>query len=194
LALSRRERRQQIARCAEVLAPYAQRMFRPPWGHQTLATRFELFLQGYKVVAWNLHAYDWLEQDSKWMAERLANRIQPGSIVLLHDAQCTKRHLSREPTLEAVDMLLNQSAPFCFANRLDSERGCTQNRVVPTKQCGSIISISYILWHLLTHNEKSGVCKVIQGGIFKPALLCMDYPEPISCCGLLLLCSNVGTR
>jgi len=79
-------------------------------------------------VAWNLHAYDWLEQDSKWMAERLANRIQPGSIVLLHDAQCTKRHLSREPTLEAVDMLLNQSAPFCFANRLDSERGCTQNR------------------------------------------------------------------
>jgi hypothetical protein len=27
----------------------------------------------------------------------------------------------------------------------------------------------------LTHNEKSGVYKVIQGGIFKPTLLCMDY-------------------
>jgi hypothetical protein len=46
--------------------------------------------------------------------------------------------------------------------------------IVPTKQCGSTISISYILWLLLTHNEKSGVCKV-QGGILKPALLCRDY-------------------
>ena len=49
------------------------------------------------------------------------------------------------------------------------------NMVVPTKQCGAIISISYILWLLLTHNEKSGVCKVIQGGILKSALLCRDY-------------------
>ena len=27
----------------------------------------------------------------------------------------------------------------------------------------------------VTHNEKSGICKVIQGGILKPALLYRDY-------------------
>ena len=49
-------------------------------------------------------------------------------------------------------------------------------RVVPTKQCGSIISISYIACLLAAHSEKSGVCKVKQGSILKPALLCRDYP------------------
>ena len=47
--------------------------------------------------------------------------------------------------------------------------------VVPTKQCGSIISISYIACLLAAHSEKSGVCKVKQGSILKPALLCRDY-------------------
>jgi len=51
----------------------------------------------------------------------------------------------------------------------------TKNWVVPTKQCRLIISISYISWLLLTHNEKSGGWNVIQGDILKPALLCRDY-------------------
>ena len=48
-------------------------------------------------------------------------------------------------------------------------------RVVPTKQCGSIISIGYMSWSLAVHGEKSGVYKAIKVGIFKPALLCRDY-------------------
>jgi len=47
--------------------------------------------------------------------------------------------------------------------------------VVPTKQCGSIISISYISCLLAAHGEKSSVYKVKQGSILKPALLCRDY-------------------
>jgi hypothetical protein len=47
--------------------------------------------------------------------------------------------------------------------------------VVPTKQCRSIISISYILWLLAARGEKSGVYKARQGGISKPALFCRDY-------------------
>jgi hypothetical protein len=49
-------------------------------------------------------------------------------------------------------------------------------QVVPTKQCRSIISTSYTSWFLAAYNEKSVVCKVIQGGILKSALLCRDYP------------------
>jgi hypothetical protein len=47
--------------------------------------------------------------------------------------------------------------------------------VVPIKQCGSIISISYISCLLAAHGEKPGVYKVKQGSILKPALLCRDY-------------------
>ena len=53
----------------------------------------------------------------------------------------------------------------------------TQNLVVPTKQCGSIISRGYISWLLVAHGEKSGVYKAKKVDIFKPALLCRDYPE-----------------
>jgi hypothetical protein len=50
------------------------------------------------------------------------------------------------------------------------------NSVVPAKQCGSIISTSYISQLLSAHGEKSGVCKGKHGGISKHALLCRDYP------------------
>jgi hypothetical protein len=46
---------------------------------------------------------------------------------------------------------------------------------VPTKQCDSTISISYISWLLAAHGEKSGVYKARWGDISKPALLCKDY-------------------
>ena len=51
--------------------------------------------------------------------------------------------------------------------------------VVPTKQCGSIISMSYISYLLAAHSEKPGVYKVKQGSIPKPALLCRDYQKAI---------------
>ena len=48
-------------------------------------------------------------------------------------------------------------------------------RVVPTKQCRSIISTSYMSQLLVARGVKSGVYKAGQGGISKPALLCRDY-------------------
>lgn len=108
LDISRRERIKQVRQCAEVIAPYGQRLFRPPMGHQSVASRLDLMLERYRVVAWSFHVHDWLEQDPKWMAERLSERIRPGSIVLLHDAVSKKRYKSRKPTIEAVDILLEQ--------------------------------------------------------------------------------------
>ena len=53
----------------------------------------------------------------------------------------------------------------------------TRESVVPTKQCGSIISASYISCLMAAHSEKSGIYKVKQGSIPRPALLCKDYPN-----------------
>ena len=60
--------------------------------------------------------------------------------------------------------------------------------VVPTKQCRSIISISYISQLLAARGVKSGVYKARQGDIPKPALLCRDYPI------LILLGFEIGQR
>jgi hypothetical protein len=67
---------------------------------------------------------------------------------------------------------------FIQQNPILSQDKCL---VVPTKQCRSIISISYILWFLAARGEKSGVYKARQGGISKPELLCRDYLFPRAC-------------
>ena len=46
--------------------------------------------------------------------------------------------------------------------------------VVPAKQYGSIISMSYISYILAAHSKKTDVYKVTQGSISKSALLCRD--------------------
>lgn len=109
--LSGRERRRQLRACAQALAPYGQRLFRPPYGHQSLASRFETLKLGYKVITWNLPAYDWLDHDAQWMVDHLVNRLQPGSVILFHDVlyhTIETRYIDREPMLEAVNMLLEQ--------------------------------------------------------------------------------------
>jgi peptidoglycan/xylan/chitin deacetylase (PgdA/CDA1 family) len=66
-----RERRAQLRACAKAIAPYGQRVFRPPYGHQSVASRLDALWLGYQVVTWNVLAYDWLDHDADWMANRL---------------------------------------------------------------------------------------------------------------------------
>jgi len=109
--LSEKERRAQIRACEKALAPYGQRLFRPPYGHQSVASRLDALWLGYQVVTWNLVARDWLDHSANWMTDRLVNEIEPGSIILFHDALYTyveKRYTDREPTLRAVNLLLER--------------------------------------------------------------------------------------
>lgn len=79
------ERLQQIRDCQRVLEPYGQMLFRPPYGHQTWQCRWDTLRLGYEVVAFNVHAEDWIDRDSTWMADQLLKKIRPGSIIILHD-------------------------------------------------------------------------------------------------------------
>lgn len=99
----------QLRRCSDVLAPYGQRLFRPPYGHQTVGSRLVALRLGYRVIGWSVVAYDWLDHDAKWLADRVVSQIQPGSIVLLHDRLFTaadQRYFNREKTLGAVQQIL----------------------------------------------------------------------------------------
>ena len=109
--LSGKERRAQIRACEKAIAPYGQRLFRPPYGHQSVTSRLDALWLGYQVIAWNVTASDWRDHDANWMTDRLVNEIKPGSIILFHDALYTyveKRYTDREPTLRAVNLLLER--------------------------------------------------------------------------------------
>jgi len=113
--ISGRERRQQIRACARVLAPHAQRFFRPPGGHQTLRSRLDALWLYHDVVTWNVIIGDWVDHDynANRIFEKLKNKIGAGSIVLLHDALWDakeERVTDRGPVIQAVDMLLEYFA------------------------------------------------------------------------------------
>jgi peptidoglycan/xylan/chitin deacetylase (PgdA/CDA1 family) len=117
--LTSSERRKQMRACQTVLAPYGQRLFRPPYGEQSIASRLDALWLGYEVVGWSLDVGDWYETDSSLMASRLIKGIKPGCVVLLHDALFDegKRHMGpkhereacvdRAPMLRALDLALD---------------------------------------------------------------------------------------
>jgi peptidoglycan/xylan/chitin deacetylase (PgdA/CDA1 family) len=111
--ISAAERREQIRRCRTALGPYGSRLFRPPYGLQTLASRIDPLREGYEVIGWSFSAFDWLDRDGPWMAEFIGKRLAPGKIVILHDRLHTAERpelASREAMLEAVDLLLQRHA------------------------------------------------------------------------------------
>ncbi len=109
--LSGRGRRAQLRWCQEALSPWGERLFRPPWGHQSLASHLGALLLGYRVVTWSAAAEDWLDHDPETLLEDLRPRLEPGAIVVFHDALYItndRRYRDRGPTVRAVEMLLDE--------------------------------------------------------------------------------------
>jgi peptidoglycan/xylan/chitin deacetylase (PgdA/CDA1 family) len=84
--LTGRERRGEVRACGRILGDPPIRLYRPPRGAQTRASRFDLLRLGYQVVAWDAAVEDWLEQPADSLAQRIVDGAKPGGIVLLHDA------------------------------------------------------------------------------------------------------------
>lgn len=107
--LSGRARREEIRACARALAPYAGRLFRPPYGNQTVGSRLDAARLGYRVIGWSVSTVDWQDRDTDWLVGQLRDRLRPGCIVVLHDAlhhARDPRYLDRSAVIEAVDRLL----------------------------------------------------------------------------------------
>lgn len=108
--LSLYEQRKQLQACAGVYGSYVSRIFRPPYGHQNIASHLNVRSMGYEVIGWDLDVADWLYHDSISLADELINKLKPGSIILLHDAIHLPEvnvHINRQSTLDAVDSLLS---------------------------------------------------------------------------------------
>lgn len=117
--LSRPERLEQLRACAQALAPYGgdAKLFRPPYGNQSVASRLDALRLGYEVIAWTHHCYDWLEHDAEFLSERMIKALSPGSIFLLHDALyrvAEPERANRAPSIKAVETLLAQFPDYSF--------------------------------------------------------------------------------
>ena len=116
--LTREERLRQIRACESILEPFGQKLFRPPYGHQNWRCRWETLRLGYEVIAFNVHAEDWLDHDADWMTAQVEKKIRPGSILILHDQiyrnVLPDGHEDRSQMLRALDRILTR-----LKNRFD---------------------------------------------------------------------------
>jgi peptidoglycan/xylan/chitin deacetylase (PgdA/CDA1 family) len=106
--ISRRERYEQIRACAKALAPYETRLFRPPYGDQSLVSHLDTIGLGYEVIGWSVTGSDWLDNSAEQIAEKLKSRIRPGAVILLHDrifSAPKSRYFDRMPMLEALKII-----------------------------------------------------------------------------------------
>lgn len=99
----------QLRKWRKAVGNTRSRLFRPPFGHQTIISFLVMRLMGYKVILWNRDVQDWQDKDQNQLFEELEREISPGAIVLLHDnlhKLQEHRSLDRQATIAAVDMLL----------------------------------------------------------------------------------------
>jgi peptidoglycan/xylan/chitin deacetylase (PgdA/CDA1 family) len=111
--ISGRERRAQIRACAKVIAPYTDgvRLFRAPYGDQNLASRLDALLLGYQDIMFNIDTDDWCGGNGASVADQIERRIQPGSVIILHDRlfdALEESYFDREGVLDAVQILLQR--------------------------------------------------------------------------------------
>lgn len=111
--ISQEQRREQVRACARSISPYGERLFRPPYGHQDLASWSDIDRMGYRVVAWSIELGDWEDRDGPSIADAVMAQLQPGAVVLLHDGLFDAqdgRFFPRDPTISAVQILLDRLA------------------------------------------------------------------------------------
>lgn len=110
-SLTGRFRRAQLAWTEEALGARSSRLFRPPYGEQTPASRLAPLRLGLDVVCWDVIAEDWRDDPAEAMLARIRRRLRRGSIVLFHDTLYTttdERYRDRGPMREAVATLLTE--------------------------------------------------------------------------------------
>lgn len=107
--LPHKERRAQILKSEKALMPYGSHLLRPPYGHQSLASRLDLLQLGYQVVGWTHDSGDCRLTNPKQIVQRVLPSIRPGSILLFHDriaAAPSPVYFDRMPMIDAVERLL----------------------------------------------------------------------------------------
>jgi peptidoglycan/xylan/chitin deacetylase (PgdA/CDA1 family) len=81
--------------------------FRPPHGQKTPFMSWVIHDHGMKMVTWDVSAADWVSHDGQQVAKDVLDRVQPGSIILLHDGLDGLVHSDRSVLLTALPLILD---------------------------------------------------------------------------------------
>lgn len=63
--------------------------------------------RGMVTVTWDVSAADWVTNDGELVAERILDRVRPGSIVLLHDSIDGHTDADRRVVVEALPRIID---------------------------------------------------------------------------------------
>jgi len=81
---------------------------RPPHGFRDWAVMEAASDAGLKVVNWNVIPRDWTNPGAQEIADRVCKNVTPGAIVLLHDGDAPSQTASREQTVEATALIIDE--------------------------------------------------------------------------------------
>ncbi|MBN8417290.1 MAG: polysaccharide deacetylase family protein [Verrucomicrobia bacterium] len=102
----------EIAGCQETLAALCPgqppRFFRPPAGHHNLVTSLIARSLGLRMMMWSARGFDGVLTDVPAITRRIALRLKPGAIVLIHEGTPVAVEVA-----EAVTSLLAASGLTC---------------------------------------------------------------------------------
>ncbi len=83
-------------------------LYRPPWGWLTPWERKRAEARGMRVIGWDVYPDDWKtpEPPAEATVGHVVQRVQNGSIVLLHDAASHLMDCAKTETARAIPMLV----------------------------------------------------------------------------------------
>ena len=81
---------------------------RPPHGFRDWAVMEEASDFGLKVVNWSVIPRDWTNPGAHMIADRVCKDVYPGAIVLLHDGDAPSQTASREQTVAATAIIIDE--------------------------------------------------------------------------------------
>ena len=111
LKLSSAEVRQNIAagkQTLEGITGKPVRLMRPPHGFKDWQVLGEIEAADLKAVNWSVIPRDWTNPGVQRIVDRVCFEAEPGAIVLLHDGDSPRNAASREQTVAAVGLIVDQ--------------------------------------------------------------------------------------
>lgn len=100
--------RRDVAQAADVLrvaTGMPVRYFRPPYGQVSGGSLSTARGLGLQTVLWSAWGREWRDRDPASVASRVARRLRPGAIVLLHDSDAAAPPGTAATTMAALDRL-----------------------------------------------------------------------------------------
>lgn len=83
------------------------RLFRPPHGQRTPMMSAQVADRGMQTITWDVSGGDWSTTDGELVARRILDRVEPGSIILLHDSLDGDVVADRRVLVEALPLILD---------------------------------------------------------------------------------------